>query len=287
LPTTIASPSRHQRELVAAAQGEREGRQRGDGHLGDVADGGRSQPARRPPGFVRSGAAAAQNARGAHGPTEIGRDASTYELPLAFSFIAHLTFGITGALAGLRRGYDVIGVAFMALVTAIGGGLIRDGILISQGPVGILTNGTLLGVVLVGAVLALVFHRLFDRLGRVIAVIDAIGLGAFAVYGTQKSLEAGLSDPGAVMGGMITCVGGGLLRDVLVREEPLLLKPGQFYALVALLGCVLYMGLPRWGLASPRDAANITIVIVFTTRMLAIRLNWTTHALRREPPTPP
>jgi uncharacterized membrane protein YeiH len=219
--------------------------------------------------------------------TDIGQEMTSYELPVSFSFIAHLTFGITGALAGLRRGYDVIGVAFMALVTAIGGGLIRDGILISQGPVSILTNGTMLLVVLAGAVLALIFYRVFDRLGRVIAVIDAIGLGAFAVYGTQKSLNAGLSDPAAVMGGMITCVGGGLIRDVLVREEPLLLKPGQFYALVALLGCVLYMGLPRWGLASPRDAANIAIVIVFGTRMLAIRFNWHTRALKREAPTPP
>jgi uncharacterized membrane protein YeiH len=218
--------------------------------------------------------------------SQIGRELTSYELPLSFSFIAHLTFGITGALAGVRRGYDVIGVAFMAFVTAIGGGLIRDGILISSGPVSILTNGTMLLVVAAGAVLALIFHKAFDRLGRVIAIIDAIGLGAFAVYGTQKSLDAGLSAPAAIMGGMITAVGGGLLRDVLVREEPLLLKPGQFYALVALLGCGLYMGLPRWGLASPRDAANITIVIVFGTRMLAIRFNWHTRALRRETPPP-
>ena len=219
--------------------------------------------------------------------SEIGQGMTSYELPVAFSFIAHLTFGITGALAGLRRGHDVIGVAFMAIVTAIGGGLIRDGVLISSGPASVLTNGTFLLVVLAGAVLALVFHRIFDRLGRVIAIIDAIGLGAFAVYGTQRSLNAGLSDPAAIMGGMITCVGGGLMRDVLVREEPLLLKPGQFYALVALLGCVLYMGLPRYGLASPRDAANISIVIVFGTRMLAIRFNWHTRALKREAPAPP
>ena len=212
---------------------------------------------------------------------------ATYELPFAFSFIAHLTFGVTGALAGLRRGYDVIGVSFMAFISALGGGLIRDGLLISQGPSRVLVDGTLLLVVLAGAALAMLFHRVFDRLGRVIAVIDALGLGAFAVYGTQKSLSAGLSEPAAILGGLITCVGGGILRDVLVREEPLLFRPGQFYALVALLGCGVYVGLRRWGLASAADAANITIAIVFVVRMRAIRFNWHTRAFRRTSPPPP
>jgi uncharacterized membrane protein YeiH len=218
---------------------------------------------------------------------DLSRELTTYELPVSFSIIAHFTFGVTGALSGLRRGYDIIGVLFMAVVTAIGGGLIRDGLLISSGPASILTNGMLLGVVLGAALLALVFQSVFDRLGRAIAIIDALGLGAFTVYGVQRSLNAGLSDPAAIMGGMITAVGGGLLRDVLSREEPLLLKPGQFYALVALVGCTLYMALPRLGWMTPAEAANVTIVVVFVLRMLAIRYNWTTRALRREPPPPP
>jgi len=218
---------------------------------------------------------------------DLSREMTSYELPVSFSIIAHFTFGVTGALSGLRRGYDIIGVLFMAVVTAIGGGLIRDGLLISSGPASILTNGMLLGVVFGAALLALVFQSAFDRLGRAIAIIDALGLGAFAIYGVQRSLNAGLSDPAAIMGGMITAVGGGLLRDVLSREEPLLLKPGQFYALVALVGCTLYMGLPRLGWMTPPEAANVTIVVVFVLRMLAIRYNWTTRALRREPPPPP
>jgi uncharacterized membrane protein YeiH len=218
---------------------------------------------------------------------DLSRELTTYELPVSFSIIAHFTFGVTGALSGLRRGYDIIGVLFMAVVTAIGGGLIRDGLLISSGPASILTNGMLLGVVLGAALMALVFQSVFDRLGRAIAIIDALGLGAFTVYGVQRSLNAGLSDPAAIMGGMITAVGGGLLRDVLSREEPLLLKPGQFYALVALVGCTLYMALPRLGWMTPAEAANVTIVVVFVLRMLAIRYNWTTRALRREPPPPP
>ena len=211
----------------------------------------------------------------------------TYELPDWFSMLAHFTFGLTGALAGLKRGYDIIGVTFMAVITAIGGGLIRDGVLISSGPASILQRGDLLLVVLAGAMLALFFGGIADRLGRVIAVIDAAGLGAFTVYGTQRSLAAGLSLPAAIMGGMITAVGGGLLRDILVREEPLLLKPGQFYALVALLGCCLYIGLPYFRHTTPQEAANITVVTVFVIRMLAIKFNWQTKALRAVPVPPP
>jgi len=211
-----------------------------------------------------------------------------FELPAWFSVLAHFTFGATGALSGLRRGYDVVGVLFVAMVTAIGGGLIRDGILISRGPASILTDGPMLGVVLLAAVASLLLRRWIDRLGRVIAVIDAAGLGAFTVYGVQRSLDAGLSPLASVMGGTLTAVGGGLLRDILVREEPLLLKPGQFYALVAIGGCCLYVWLPRLGWFTPREAANITVVTVFVVRMLAIQFNWSTRALQEmvEKPRP-
>jgi len=215
------------------------------------------------------------------------QDGAAFELPHAFSLVAHFTFAVTGALAALRRGYDVVGVFFLAVTTAIGGGLIRDGILISSGPASILTDGTTLAVVMAAPLLSLFFHPVLARLERAIAVIDAAGLGAFAVYGAQRSLNAGLSVPAAIMGGTITAVGGGLLRDVLTREEPLLLKPGQFYALVAIGGCCLYLGLPRLGWMQPDDAANVTIVAVFAVRMLAIRFNWRTTALRLRPPASP
>ncbi len=218
---------------------------------------------------------------------QVAQDGTVFELPVAFSLLAHFTFGVTGALAGLRRGYDVIGVLFMAMVTASGGGLIRDGLLISSGPPSILTEDRTLLVVLLAALLALVFHRLFDRLGLVIAVVDALGLGAFAVYGTQRSLIAGLSLPAAILGGTITAVGGGIMRDILVRDEPLLFKPGQFYALAAIGGCCLFLGLPRLGWMTPRQAANLTIVVVFAVRMLAIRFNWRTTALHRPLQAPP
>lgn len=212
---------------------------------------------------------------------------AVFDLPLPLTLLAYFTFGITGALAGLRRGYDVIGVVFLAMITAGGGGLIRDGLLLSSGPASILTDARYLLVVLVAAVMTYLFHGHVDRLTKTIAVIDALGLGAFAVIGVERTLASGLSIPAAILGGTLTAVGGGLLRDVLVREEPLLFKPGQFYALVAIAGCGLFVAQLHWHWTAPQQAAYITIVAVFVVRMLAIRFNWRTSALRREPANPP
>ena len=205
------------------------------------------------------------------------------DLKLSFTLLAYFTGGITGALIAMRRGYDIVGVLFVGTVSAGGGSLIRDGVLLSSGPAGMLTDARYLVVVLAATLLTYVFQRHVHRLMRTIAVIDAIGLGAFAVYGVTKSLEAGLSEPAAVLGGTVTTVGGGLLRDILVREEPLLFKPGQFYALVAIGGCVMFVTLLRVGWISPQAAAIATVVTVFAVRMLAIRFNWRTTALYRGP----
>jgi uncharacterized membrane protein YeiH len=214
---------------------------------------------------------------------EIQKPVLGYDLPLSFTLLAYFTFGVTGALAGMRRGYDIIGVFFLALITAGGGGLIRDGLLLSNGPASLLLDGRYILVVLVGALLALLFHRHVHRLNRTIAVIDALGLGAFAVIGVERTLAAGLGVSAAFLGGTLTAVGGGLLRDVLVREEPLLFKPGQFYAMVAIAGCGIFIAQLHWNWNTPENAAICTIVAVFVLRMLAIRFNWRTSALQREP----
>ena len=203
-----------------------------------------------------------------------------FELPLWFALLAYFTGGITGALVAMRRGYDIIGVFFLALISAGGGGLIRDGLLLSAGPASLLTDGRYILSVLAGALLASFFRKMVDRLSRTIAVIDALGLGAFAVIGVERTLSAGLGVSAAFLGGTLTAVGGGLLRDVLVREEPLLFKPGQFYAMAAVIGCAIFLTLLHLHWTAPENAALATIVAVFVLRMLAIRFNWRTTALQ-------
>ena len=208
-------------------------------------------------------------------------------LPIYIDLAAVFLFGVTGGLAALKRGYDVIGLCALTFVTAVGGALIRDGIFISEGPPAVVTDSRYILVVLLAALVAFLFREKVVRYNKVIAWFDALGLGAYAVVGMQKSFLAGLGAPGAVLVGVINAAGGGLLRDVLVREEPLLFKPGQFYVLAAFAGCVLFALLVRQYNIDATAAALISIGFTFVLRLLAIQFNWKSSPLWREPPPPP
>ena len=202
-----------------------------------------------------------------------------FALPVFIDLGATFLFGITGALVALDRGYDVIGLFAIAFATGVGGGLIRDGIFIQQGPPFVTTGSGYIIVILLSCGAAFLFRRRLGRLGQTIAVLEALGLGAYAVVGVEKSLAGGLSVAAAIVVGAINAVGGGLLRDVLVREEPLLFKPGQFCALAALAGAGLFALLKLRFEVPATTAAYITIGVTFVLRILAIRFNWKTEAL--------
>ena len=207
-----------------------------------------------------------------------------FALPISIDLGATFLFGITGALAALSRGYDVIGLFAIAFATGVGGGLIRDGVFIQQGPPFVTTGSGYVIVILLSCGVAFLFWRRLGRLNQTIAVLEALGLGAYAVVGVEKSLAAGLGVAAAIVVGAINAVGGGLLRDVLVREEPLLFKPGQFCALAALAGCGLFALLKLQFDVKVTTAAYITIGVTFILRILAIRFNWKTEALHGLPP---
>ena len=234
-----------------------------------------------------------------------------FTLPIEIDLAATLLFSLTGALAALRRGYDVIGLFALAFVTGVGGGLLRDGLFIQQGPPAVTADSRYILVVLLAGCVAFLFRgrvvgmsrmvAWLDTLGvrthffreraarfnKVIAWLDALGLGAYAVVGVQKSLNAGLSVAAAVLVGVINASGGGLLRDVLVRDEPLLLKPGQFYVLAALAGCLLFPLLALRFKMDATAAALIAIGATFLFRVLAIQFNWVSPSLGQGPPAPP
>jgi uncharacterized membrane protein YeiH len=256
-----------------------------------------------------------------------------FQLPVAFDLTATFLFAITGTLAGMRRHYDIIGVFALAFVTALGGGLIRDGIFISAGPPVAVTNvyylpvvmAAVIGTILTGRMVPLVRHILnaaptfgtemamprdkpqplpshtepasrpltvFDRIGLerhlakiyalVLSLVDALGLGIYAVVGAQKSLNEGLPISAAILVSAVNAAGGGLLRDVLTREVPLLFKPGQFYALTAVVGSVVFVALALWGRTDVQYAAFYAIGATFFLRVLAIRFDWQSRALRWE-----
>ena len=205
---------------------------------------------------------------------------ATFQLPAFFDLGATFAFALTGALAGIKRGYDIVGVFFLALVSSIGGGLIRDGVFIpATTPTPLLTDARYIQVILAATVVSIVFGKRVKHFRRVIAIIDAVGLGAYAAFGTQKALFAGLSVPAAVLVGVINAAGGGLLRDIITREEPLVFKPGQFYVLTALAGSVFFVFFVTELGLTPTHAAVGAIGLTFVFRALSITLNWRTTSV--------
>lgn len=164
-------------------------------------------------------------------------------------------FAISGALAAGRKSLDWLGVAVVAVVTAIGGGTLRD-LLLDRHPIFWIADPTYLVVCLAATAITLVYVHLRIPAFRALFVADALGLAFFTIGGVQIAQQAGLSGLLAVLMGVITGVAGGVARDVLCAEIPLILRRGQLYASAAIAGAVLYLLLERSGL--PRDAAALT-----------------------------
>ncbi len=205
---------------------------------------------------------------------------ATFQLPVWFDLGATFAFALTGALAAVKRGYDIVGLVSLAIVSGIGGGLIRDGIFLQQGDITpLLTNPNYLYVIGAAVATSVVLGNRVRRFHRLIAVVDAVGLGAYACFGVQKSLQAGLGASAAVLVGVVNAVGGGVLRDLLTREEPLVFKPGQFYVLTALAGAVTFVFLTVQFELGPTRAAWAAIVLTFVFRVLTIRFNWRSEAV--------
>src|SRR4030095_16244396 len=183
---------------------------------------------------------------------------------------ATFLFGITGAMVAIRRYYDVIGVFVLALATGLGGGLLRDGLFIQSGPPAAMRSSSYMFAVLAGSVVAVPFFQHVERLSKPFLIFDALGTGAYGVVGASKAFEAGLAVPACIFVGVINAVGSGLIRDVLVREEPLMFKPGQFYIIASLLGVSGFMLLALFFRFPLVPSAISAIAITFVFRLLAI-----------------
>jgi uncharacterized membrane protein YeiH len=214
-----------------------------------------------------------------------------FAFPIYFDLGATFLYALTGALVAIRRQYDIIGLFVLALVSGVGGGLMRDSIFIQSGPPLAIKDERYLYAVLAGCLAAALFSHRLDRLQKVILFADALGLGAYAVVGVSRSLNAGFPILAAIMIGVINASGGGLLRDVLVRDEPLLFKPGQVYVLAALAGAGLFVLLLLEFHQTVETAGLLAVGATFLVRLLAIIFNWKTVAVNRRlfqtPPAPP
>jgi uncharacterized membrane protein YeiH len=200
----------------------------------------------------------------------------TFQLPLALDFGATFIWAVSGALVAARQKYDLVGLCGIALVTACGGGLMRDGLFLQNGPPALVATPWYIALALLGALLVFVAGRKFyqsPRFTLVIGIADALSLGAFAVVGMQKSYAAGLSALGIILVGLVNAVGGGVLRDILVGREPLVFKPGTLNVIAALAGCGVYVALRTWTSLEDTPCALATIALTFTLRAASVRFN--------------
>ena len=203
----------------------------------------------------------------------------TFLLPIEFDLAATFLAALTGVWAASRRGYDLVGAFMLAVVTSVGGGLMRDAIFIAQVPL-VMQDARYLWAISAALVIGTLTYRWSERVAHAFSYLDGLAMGVYGVYGANWALIAGIAPEASVLVGLCNAVGGGLIRDVLVREEPLMFKPGQLYAIAALAGCTLYVLLShRYGLGD-HQAAWIAICVTLLLRVLAIRFNWTTVAIR-------
>lgn len=190
---------------------------------------------------------------------------------IAVDLVGVFVFGLSGALLAVRKELDVFGIASLALAAALGGGVIRD-VLIGAVPPIALTDGRYVLAALGSAAVVFASHHQLERLGPAVRIFDAIGLGFFAVAGATKALEAGLPGWAAVGLGVVTAIGGGILRDLLAGEVPLVLRR-EIYAMAALLGASIVAVAAALGVPGPGPAA-VALLVTFAVRFLALRRNW-------------
>lgn len=180
---------------------------------------------------------------------------------------------VSGALHAQRRGFDLVGVAVIGLIGGLGGGLIRD-ILLGLGPVLALRSPVYLVTALVAAPLGILFGTLFGRLAGPIWLVDSLALGLFTVAGLQRAHAAGLGVLPSLLLGVITGVGGGVVRDVLCRETPVLLLPGTPYTPASVLAGIVYLAALRWLGFPPWKAELLAIGAAFGLRSLGAWRAW-------------
>ena len=200
---------------------------------------------------------------------------------LVIDLVGVFVFALSGATAAVRQRLDFFGVLVVSFATASAGGILRD-LLIGAVPPATIADWRYLASALLAGTVTFYWHREIERLRNPVRVFDAAGLGLFAVAGTQKALAAGLHPVMAAVLGMLTGIGGGIVRDLLLSRVPLVFRPEtEIYALAALAGSLIVC-VGHWLDWPAMPAAVAGAVLCFGLRLLAIRFNWRLPSARRD-----
>lgn len=197
--------------------------------------------------------------------------ALSHAVVTAIDFAGTFAFAVSGATVGVRKGLDLFGVLVLAFAAATAGGIARDVLLGATPPVA-LQDLRYIAVSTGAGLVAFYRDAWVQRLRNPVQIWDAIGLGLFAVIGTSKALDHGLGPTGAILLGVLTGIGGGIVRDLLVMEIPAVLRR-ELYAVAALLGAALVVA--GHALALPAIPVSLLAASAcFALRYLAMRHDW-------------
>jgi uncharacterized membrane protein YeiH len=200
---------------------------------------------------------------------------------LVLDLIGVFVFALAGATAAVRQRLDLFGVLVLSFATATTGGILRD-LLIGAVPPAAFADYRYLAAAVLAGLVTFVWHRAIERLRNPVRVFDAAGLGLFAVAGTQKALAAGLPPVMAALLGMLTGIGGGVMRDLLLSRVPVVFQ-SDIYALAALAGATVVV-LGNWLHWPQVPTAIAGALLCFGLRILAMWFNWHMPSARYEKP---
>lgn len=202
---------------------------------------------------------------------------STETLLLVLDIVGIAVFAVSGALAAVDKKLDIFGVIFLAVGTALGGGFIRDALL-GATPAAALTDWRYLATPAIAGLIVFYVHPSVARWSRLFLLVDAAGLGLFAVAGTRKAIDFGVGPLGSSAIGILTAIGGGIIRDILVREIPDVLHR-DIYATAALLATVVVVVGDRFSL-NDVAVAVVAICMAFSLRVVSRWKNWAAPTAR-------
>ncbi|RFC64063.1 trimeric intracellular cation channel family protein [Fulvimarina endophytica] len=201
----------------------------------------------------------------------------------ALDLMGTFVFALSGAMLAVRRDLDIFGIVVLAVAAGLAGGLVRD-MLLGAHPPAALADSRYLLTALAAGVTAFFLNRQIERVTKPVMVLDAVGLGLFAVAGTQKALIFDIAALPAIVLGILTAVGGGVVRDLLVTEVPRVLRE-EVYALAALLGAAVVVATDRFQLPEgPMVVAAICLTVL--VRVLSVWRGWQAPKAPK-PPKPP
>jgi uncharacterized membrane protein YeiH len=199
------------------------------------------------------------------------------DLQYGLELVGTFVFAISGALAIREKEHDLFGAGFTGFITAIGGGTLRD-ILLNSYPLVWVGNVQVLYAIFAGILMAFIFPTFLSRLRKTFFLFDTLGIGFFTVLGVEKALSLGVRPEIAAIMGMFSAVMGGVIRDTLTNEIPILFRK-EIYASACLAGAVLYVILNHYGLERDYNLL-ISMTIVISIRLISMRYQLSLPRLR-------